>query len=309
MYLEYLPYRILKGKGFFIFCRIDCFCQMLVALVTVQSVNLKKLSCALYGKAHRDSNYRRLQRFFSGFRIDYNDVARLLVRFLLDEVSHYLILDRTNWKWGKTIINILFLRMAYRGAATPLFWIVLNKQGNSSTRERIALIQAFLSVFGSKWIVGLLGDREFIGRDWFSYLEKQKIPYYFRIKKDARTSNNRGKSIAVSWLFANLKSQEKRVIKGERGIYGHDVYLIGMKIDNDYLIIATNQKAGEAIKIGCGLYLMSDEGLANIKIKRVDQNTLYLTKNVRYKAYKSDAELYEASFLKIVMTFQLLILE
>ncbi len=39
------------------------------------------------------------------------------------------------------------------------------------------------------------------------------------------------------------------MIKGKQAIYGHDVYLIGMKIDNDYLIIATNQKADDAIKI------------------------------------------------------------
>lgn len=59
--------------------RIDCFCKMLVALMMVQSVNLKKLSCALFGSAHRDSSYRRLQRFFSGFRVNYNDIARLIV--------------------------------------------------------------------------------------------------------------------------------------------------------------------------------------------------------------------------------------
>jgi hypothetical protein len=28
-------------------------------------------------------------------------------------------LDRTNWKWGKSNINILFLCIAYRGAAIP----------------------------------------------------------------------------------------------------------------------------------------------------------------------------------------------
>ena len=79
--------------------RIDCFCKMLVALMMVQSVNLKKLSCALFGSAHRDSSYRRLQRFFSGFRINYDDVARLIVSlFSLDQAPRYLVLDRTNWQ-------------------------------------------------------------------------------------------------------------------------------------------------------------------------------------------------------------------
>lgn len=230
--------------------RIDCFCKMLVALVMVQSVNLKKLACAIHGKAHRDSSYRRLQRFFSGFKFDYDDVARLLVSlFSFDQTPRYLILDRTNWKWGQTNINILFLCIAYRGTAIPLFWLVLNKRGNSSTRERIALIQRFVSVFGSTWIAGILGDREFIGKDWFSCLEENNIPYYFRIKKDANTTNKYGKGIDASWLFDDLRAHEARTIKGKKPIYGHHVYLMAMRIKGDYLIVASNKKEENTIAI------------------------------------------------------------
>jgi hypothetical protein len=63
-------------------------------------------------------------------------------------------------------------RLFLQNAAIPLFWLMLNKKGNSSTRERIALMQRFISVFGKDWIAGLLGDREFIGKQWFSYLDK-----------------------------------------------------------------------------------------------------------------------------------------
>lgn len=230
--------------------RVSCFCKLLVALMVVQSVNMKRLACAISGKAKRDSSYRRLQRFFSEHRINFNHVAILIVKlFSLDSESRYLILDRTNWKWGKSNINILFLCIAYRGAAIPVFWLVLNKQGNSSTRERIALIKRFIRVFGDSWIRGVLGDREFIGKKWFSYLEKNKIPYYFRIKKDANTINRNGKSISVSWLFHNLKLNEQRVVPGKKPIYGHDVYLVGMPIEKDYLIIVTNKEPDHAINI------------------------------------------------------------
>lgn len=216
----------------------------------VQSVNLKTLSCAIFGNAQRDSSYRRLQRFFSGFRINYNDVARLIVcMFNLDKMPRYLILDRTNWKWGKADINILFLCVAYRGAAIPIFWLLLNKRGSSSTMERIALINRFVSVFGKGWICGILGDREFIGKRWFLYLENEKIPYYFRIKKDANTTNKNGKCIDVSWLFHGLNLHEQRIIKGKKRIYGHDVYLVGMLIEKDYLIIATSEQPDNAIEI------------------------------------------------------------
>ena len=80
-------------------------------------------------------------------------------------------------------------------------------------------------------------------------LEKKEIPYYFRIKKDANTTNGNGKGIDVSWLFNNLSAHESRIIKGKKPIYGHNVYLAGMRIEGDFLIIATNQEASGAINI------------------------------------------------------------
>jgi Transposase DDE domain len=51
----------------------------------------------MFGQAQVDSNYRRLQRFFSGFRMDYDCLAKLLVSlFKFNQGKHYLILDRTN---------------------------------------------------------------------------------------------------------------------------------------------------------------------------------------------------------------------
>ena len=55
--------------------RMDCFVKILIALMMVQTVNLKKLACALFGEAQVDSSYRRLQRFFSQFRLNYNTVG------------------------------------------------------------------------------------------------------------------------------------------------------------------------------------------------------------------------------------------
>jgi hypothetical protein len=235
--------------------RMDCFTKILVALMVVQTVNLKKLACAMFGRAQPDSSYRRLQRFFSQFRINYNHFAKLMVSlFRLNQGKHYLILDRTNWQWGKRDINILFLCVAYKKIAIPIFWVVLNKKGNSSTRERIALIQRFVSVFGKDHIAGVLGDREFIGKAWFRYLKDLRLTFYFRIKKDADTVNSGGKSISVHWLFYGLPLQQPKLIEKARPIYGHKLHITGMRIDDDYLIVVTNKKPeasqpDEAIKI------------------------------------------------------------
>jgi len=85
-------------------------------------------------------------------------------------------MDRTNWKLGILHINILTLGIAYKGIAFPLIWLVLPKQGNSNTNERIQLIERFIRIFGSDKIGCLTGDREFIGGEWFRNLKKTQ--YY-----------------------------------------------------------------------------------------------------------------------------------
>ena len=87
-----------------------------------------------------------MQRFFAGQYFDYRQISRLIFNiFSFDKVQ--LTLDRTNWKWGKRNINILMLAIVYRGIAIPIVWTLLNKRGNSDTKERIALIQRFISIF------------------------------------------------------------------------------------------------------------------------------------------------------------------
>jgi hypothetical protein len=39
------------------------------------------------------------------------------------------------------------LGIVYKGAAIPVYWLILKKQGNSSQRERIALLLRFIARF------------------------------------------------------------------------------------------------------------------------------------------------------------------
>jgi len=87
--------------------------------------------------------------------------------------DYELTLDRTNWRWGKKNINILVLAVVYKGIAIPIYWLLLNKRGNSNTRERIALLKRFIKHFGKTRIIRLLADREFIGKDWFAWLKQE----------------------------------------------------------------------------------------------------------------------------------------
>lgn len=232
--------------------RIDCFVKMLVALMAVQTVNLTRLANYLDDKKHQiSSRYRRLQRFFSYCEIDYNGIATFIMKlFGFDKQPFYLTMDRTNWKWGKKDINILFLGIVYKGTAIPVYWLLLNHPGNSSTKQRIALIKRFISKFGSSNILGLLGDREFVGSHWFKWLDSEKIPFFIRVKQVAVSTNSRGLDVDIPVLFHGIKKGEKRVLDGKRKIYKNQLYLSGaLGEKGDLIIIASNNQTDEAIEI------------------------------------------------------------
>jgi hypothetical protein len=160
----------------------------MLAITIKQSCNLASISkCVLKEGCLPSSFYRSMQRFFAQHYFDYRQIAQLIFSlFHFDQVR--LTIDRTNWKWGNeehcsARINILMLAVVYRGIAVPILSTLLNKRGNSDTKERIALISRFISIFGCDRIQNLFADREFIGEQWFKWLIHSDINFCIRIKK------------------------------------------------------------------------------------------------------------------------------
>ncbi len=173
--------------------RLECFVGMLLGLLRLKQVNLTQLAIGFASDTDIKSRYRRLQRFFAGVYFDYDAIAHLQMQlFDFPRQKYYLTLDRTNWQWGKTDINILTLGVVYKGSAIPVYWLVLNKQGNSNQRERIALMKRFVSQFGRDGIQGILGDREFIGEQWWGWLKQQRIPYVMRLRENQLMLDHKG---------------------------------------------------------------------------------------------------------------------
>jgi hypothetical protein len=87
-------------------------------------------------------------------------------------MKFYLVMDRipsTREKFGKSNINILMLGIIYKKMCFPLYWMLLDKGGSSSQRERKELLQKAINLLGKERIAALLGDREFIGVRWFQF--------------------------------------------------------------------------------------------------------------------------------------------
>ena len=222
--------------------RLKFLSMMLIALVQEKTVNLVKLSLAFQGLAEPESSYRRIKRFFSEVKLNETSIASLILN-LLPEPPYTVCVDRTNWKFGKANINILVIAIAHRGIAFPIVWSFLDKQGNSSSDDRIDLLQSFLEVVKAQEIEFFLADREFIGETWFNYLDKRKIAFAIRVRNNSLCDN----WCSVYALFKHLPIGELRLLKNSYRMYGCNLRLSGMRLShNDYAIIVTNRNPASA---------------------------------------------------------------
>lgn len=225
---------------------LSCF---LIALLQVKTVNFVEIATAFGSKAKTESSYKRIQRFFRSFAIDFTVIAWLVVKMLpIGDSPWILTMDRTNWKLGKKNINVLILGIAYRGIAFPLIWVLLPKRGNSNTRERISLLNRFICIFSLWKIQCLTADREFLGEEWFGYLVASAIPFRIRIRENMWITNASGVATKAKNLFRHLTIGQSEILPGSRIVDGHRLFVIGLKLIDEYVIIVTNHAPQTALE-------------------------------------------------------------
>jgi hypothetical protein len=255
--------------------RIDVLEKFISALIRSRSVNLQKVAESMEGTAKVESNYRRIQRLFKGQVIDYKVTAKLLSSILPNDEKWVLTMDRTNWKLGKSNVNLLVLGVAYKGMAIPLLWKFLTieeeidgelrergKRGNSNTEERKDMLSEFIEIFGVEKIGSLTADREFIGEKWFNWLKENEIPFVIRLKSNSLIDENYFGSKDLKELFSHIKKDEFYAF-GKTEIFNTELYLGGIKAtkSKEALILVSDHK-------------MDKETLATYK-KRWEIETLF----------------------------------
>jgi hypothetical protein len=220
--------------------RVKFVAALILALVTAKTVNLVELACVFAGKAKQDSKYKKLQRFFRFFEIPYADIAALVVKLLGVDGPWTLSLDRTNWQFGAVHINLLVLGIVHQGIAYPIVWLALDKAGNSSTDERILIMEIFLQLFGKEKIARLVGDREFVGKEWLCWLREHGIHFNLRVRENFQVANARGKMVPVFHLFRATRVNQALVIESPRRMWGEDWYFSGCYLGKgEYLILVS----------------------------------------------------------------------
>ena len=229
--------------------RINFLANFLIALLKVKKVNFVEIATAFSGKAKKEAKYRRIKRFFSSFVVDVFVIAKLIIQLLpIKEEDWVLVMARTTWKLGKVTINILMLGIAYKGIAFPLLWMLLPKTGNSNTEERIHLLDRFLTLFGVEKIKFFSADREFLGKEWFSFLLEKMVHFRIRIRENMLISNAKGVFVPAKVLFRDLKVGEYKILAGKRQVCGVELFVVGLLLSTgEYLRLGTGKDPETAL--------------------------------------------------------------
>lgn len=168
-------------------CLINILLLVQVILLK-ETINLNKLKGCLntiQGKTNApSSNYKRLIRIFDNYARTNLWLELLQFGFkVLRLKTEYLIIDGTKWKRGEKWHHYQVLSVVYKSVAIPLYWENINKNGISNHEERKKLFDKALKYFHLEGKT-LLGDREYIGTEWFKYLKDKGINFTIRNKKN-----------------------------------------------------------------------------------------------------------------------------
>jgi len=262
--------------------RLKFIARFQAAVLMRQTTNLAKLAASLKGGVQIASNYRRIQwriqRFLSGYEVDFTALGRLLVHLLPQNEPYVAVLDRTEWHVGNTPVNILMIGVAHDGVAVPIAWKVLPNGGGSGSEAHIRVLERFLAIVDPEAIRAVVADREFIGVEWLLTLQEQDIPFAIRLRSNRRIGYSEGHSgeghsgeghsgeghsgegpalpvrmFARPVALGTDASHAERVLDGDRYLIGTDGQKVPVRVvirriasgdtDDPFLIVATYKLA------------------------------------------------------------------
>lgn len=168
------------------------------------------------------------------------------------------------------------LGLAHRGTAFGLMWSLLPKLGNSNQAERVCLLKRLLKLMPAPEIKALVADREFIGKDWFAFLQQEQIKFHIRIRKNMLTVQDDLPQYIYA-LFQHLPVGQALSLHSRHFICGQWLYVTGMKLEQgDYLLIVTNANPKESLTLYAQRWEI-EQFFKAIKTTGFDFETTHLT--------------------------------
>ena len=230
--------------------RLETLCLMIVGAIGARTVSLGHIATERGGTVRPASTYRRLQRFFQFFRLA-PDWATPILAASLGTERWTLVLDRTSWKIGRTEVNYLVLAAVTRRKRVPLMWTLLPHGGGSGTADRIALMRRYLACFPVASIRVLLGDREFVGAEWLTFLNDNNVPFAIRLREDLRVTDEAGHDLTLGARLRRARRSrffDARLGAREEAADGPLLHFAAKFIGGEWLIVCSNRPTRAALE-------------------------------------------------------------
>jgi Transposase DDE domain len=183
------------------FARKTFVSLFVMALIQLRKVQFSELATVLNEDVKIASNQNRIEDFFRQVSLNFEAVARLMLALLPRKAKLRLTIDRTEWDFGKCQVNILMVLVGCGELQLPFYWELLdNKSGNSSSQDRIDLLEKCFAVLDKKRIGLVVGDREFVGQKWIKYLKDNSLNFVMRFPKSHSFTTNEEDTYLISDL-------------------------------------------------------------------------------------------------------------
>ncbi len=252
-----LPYvrqltRVLSERLGWNRARMKLMSRLMRVLPMQTTTNLAQLAVVMKPEVETDSTYRRLQRFFAEFDFGYQQLGRFLLDLVPTEPPYVAVLDRTEWHFGQTAVNVLMIGIAEGGIAYPVAWSVLEHGGGSGADKHTELLKQFLRLVKPDELRALVADREPAGSDFLKALDQREIPFVIRLKKDRRIGPPSGESSGEwslpSKMFARAcqpgQSKQFPALRGLGSTKSVGCQVTAGRLGEDSFLILAGQKVG-----------------------------------------------------------------
>lgn len=201
--------------------RLKLMARFTSSVLTLTTTDLSKVALALKAGPKQESNYRRIQRFLSGYEVDFRALGGLLLHLLPQRPPYEVVIDRTEWHFGETAVNLLMVGIAHEGMAFPIAWTALPSGGSSDFQSQAKVLERFLEVVDPDSIEVVAADREFISVPWMRRLRDRGIPFAIRLRSDRRIwESPEGPSLPARMHARTVNLGSERTLEGTRYLSG-----------------------------------------------------------------------------------------
>jgi hypothetical protein len=209
----------------------------------------------------QSGNEHRVRRFLSNVKISPARLLPLFIHLLRPILQRLpaiiLAMDRTHWKKRRRHVNILMVSVAFQGRAIPLFWIVMDRAGNSSLTQWKTVLSPVITEFQKHaWCavipIVVVADREFASPRLAQWLKTTyHVESVVRIKRSAYLGDQdqtiQLRDLVASFPRGTTRSSRHVTVTQDSTFLVNVTITWGKTADEPLIIMYTEDEAAQAV--------------------------------------------------------------